>query len=74
MSDLGFKVTVDEANLILEGLGHLPFARVYALVEKLQLQAKEQLQGPSRLTSSPITEQVGGPLVSGSSNGDLRGE
>ncbi len=74
MSDLGFKVTVDEANLILEGLGHLPFARVYALVEKLQLQAKEQLQSPSRLASGPAAEQVEGPLVSGSSNGDSRGE
>ena len=69
MSDLGFKVTVDEANLILEGLGHLPFARVYALVEKLQLQAKEQLQAPAHLEGSPAAGQGGG-----ASNGDLHGE
>jgi hypothetical protein len=73
MSDLGFKVTVDEANLILEGLGHLPFAKVYALVEKLQLQAKEQLQAPSRVESGPTAEQIGGARASNSFNGDPRG-
>jgi hypothetical protein len=73
MNDLGFKVTVDEANLILEGLGQLPFARVYALVEKLQLQAKQQLQTTSQLETSPAAEPVGGPRVGNSSNGDLHG-
>ena len=38
-------VTVDEVNLILEGVGLLPFARVYALVAKVQQQAREQLGG-----------------------------
>jgi len=74
MSDLSFKVNVDEANLILEGLGLLPFARVYALVEKLQLQAREQLQARSPLAGGPAAEQTGGALISGPSNGDLRGE
>ncbi len=73
MNDLGFKVTVDEANLILEGLGHLPFAKVYALVEKLQLQAKQQLQATSPSESSPAAEPVGGARVGNSSNGDLHG-
>ncbi len=73
MSDLGFKVTVDEANLILEGLGYLPFAKVYALVEKLQLQAKEQLQAPSRSESSPAADQIVGARVGHPSNGDSRG-
>ena len=42
------KVTVDEANLILEGLGNLPFVRVYALIAKIQEQAGRQidLAGP----------------------------
>lgn len=74
MSDLGFKVTVEEANLILEGLGNLPFAKVYALVEKLQLQAKNQLRDSSRLEGSPVTEQVAGPRAGNSSNGDSNGE
>ena len=43
MSEIRFTVTVDEANLILEGLGNLPFAKVYALVGKLQQQAGEQI-------------------------------
>jgi hypothetical protein len=43
--ELELSVTVDEVNLILEGVGLLPFARVYALVAKLQQQAREQLGG-----------------------------
>lgn len=74
MSDLSFKVNVDEANLILEGLGLLPFARVYALVEKLQLQAKEQLQARSPLAGGTAADETGGALAGGPSNGDLRGK
>lgn len=43
MQEINLKVTVDEANLILEGLGHIPFAKVFALVGKIQQQAQEQL-------------------------------
>ena len=45
MKEITLKVTIDEANLILEGLGQLPFARVYGLVAKLQEQAARQLNG-----------------------------
>ena len=68
MKELSFVVTLDEANLLLEGLGHLPFAKVYALVEKLQAQAKEQLRG-----SSHIGDDVPADKVGGSSNGDVHG-
>jgi hypothetical protein len=44
MQEVTWKVTVAEANLILEGIGTLPFARIYHLVAKLQRQASEQLQ------------------------------
>lgn len=44
MKDINLNITVDEANLILEGLGQMPFARVYALVGKLQDQAAQQLR------------------------------
>lgn len=50
--EINFTVTVDEANLILEGVGVLPFARVYQLVGKLQEQAKRQLQGDPAGTGS----------------------
>ncbi|WP_437933056.1 hypothetical protein [Sorangium sp. So ce341] len=43
--ELHLSVTVDEVNLILEGVGLLPFARVYALVAKVQQQASQQLGG-----------------------------
>jgi hypothetical protein len=43
MSEIKIGVTIDEANMILEGLGHLPFAKVYALVAKIQEQASLQL-------------------------------
>ena len=43
MKKLTFEVSVEEANLILEGLGNLPFSRVFALVNKLQQQAGSQL-------------------------------
>ncbi len=45
MNEVELRVTVDEANLILEGLGLLPFAKVYALVAKIQKQASQQLNG-----------------------------
>ncbi|AGP37777.1 hypothetical protein SCE1572_26860 [Sorangium cellulosum So0157-2] len=45
MRELHLSVTVDEVNLILEGVGLLPFARVYALVAKVQQQASQQLGG-----------------------------
>ena len=45
MKELNLHVTVDEANLILEGLGTLPFAKVYALVASIQEQASQQLGG-----------------------------
>ena len=72
MKELIFRVNLDETNLILEGLGLLPFARVYALVEKVQQQASEQLKSGSELaavaaTGSPATQPGGS--VNGGSNG-----
>jgi len=44
MKELQFNVTVEEANIILEGLGKLPFERVFNVVGKLQNQANEQMK------------------------------
>lgn len=44
MPDIQLRLTIDELNLVLEGIGNLPFARVFALVGKIQAQAGEQLQ------------------------------
>lgn len=43
MQELILKLTVEEVNLILEGLGDLPFNKVFTLVGKIQSQASEQL-------------------------------
>lgn len=45
MRKLELRLTVDDANLLLEGLGQLPFAKVHALVSEIQAQASEQLAG-----------------------------
>jgi hypothetical protein len=43
MKTVNLQLSIDEANLILEALGNLPFSRVYALVAKIQEQASQQL-------------------------------
>jgi predicted homoserine dehydrogenase-like protein len=42
--DIALSVSIDEANVILEALGALPFARVYTLIAKIQTQAAQQLK------------------------------
>jgi hypothetical protein len=42
--EISLSISVDEANLILESLGQLPFVRVYALIAKVQRQARTQLE------------------------------
>jgi hypothetical protein len=44
MQEINLQLTVEETNLVLEGVGQLPFARVYALIAKMQEQAAEQLR------------------------------
>jgi hypothetical protein len=48
MKEINLQITIDEANLILEALGNLPFIKVYDLIGKLQQQAGQQLsvEGP----------------------------
>lgn len=46
MKTLDFNLTVEEANLIMQALGNLPYAQVSALVDKLREQAKPQLETP----------------------------
>ena len=45
MQELSIKLSITEVNLILEALGHQPYIRVYELVDHIQNQAKEQLNG-----------------------------
>lgn len=43
--EIVLKLTPEEINLLLEGIGNLPFVKVYALVGKIQAQASAQLGG-----------------------------
>ena len=45
MQHITLKLTIEETNLILEALGQMPFAKVYALVANLEDQARRQLNG-----------------------------
>lgn len=45
MKIIELELSIEEANLILEALGNLPFSRVYALIAKIQEQASQQLNG-----------------------------
>ena len=42
--DINLQFTPEEVNTILEGLGNLPFVKVYQLISKIQEQAGGQLQ------------------------------
>lgn len=44
MKEITLKLTIDEANLVLESLGNMPFAKVHVLIEKIQNQAEKQLK------------------------------
>lgn len=54
--EINFRLTVAEANLILQAVGELPFAKVYQLVTKLQQQAAEQLGPAPELEGSAHAE------------------
>jgi hypothetical protein len=43
MKEINLQLTIEEANVILEALGNLPFVKVFALIGKIQAQAGQQL-------------------------------
>ena len=57
MKEIQLSVTIDEANLILEALGNLPFTKVYELIGKIQEQASEQLAAENGQTNQNGVEQ-----------------
>ncbi len=44
MQEIKLSLSIEEVNLVLEGLGGLAFARVYGLVGKIQEQAAQQMR------------------------------
>jgi hypothetical protein len=43
--EIQLNLTVEEANVVLEALGQLPYVRVHLLIDKVQRQASAQLRG-----------------------------
>ena len=39
---LNIQLSLEEANTVLEALGHMPFMRVYSIIESIQVQAQQQ--------------------------------
>ncbi|RDE52090.1 MAG: hypothetical protein DVS81_02330 [Candidatus Accumulibacter meliphilus] len=58
MQEIKLELAIEDANLILEALGSLPFARVYTLIGKIQQQAAQQLQ-----ESGAATADAGPPMA-----------
>ena len=59
MQEITITVTLDEANLLLEALGEMPFKKVYPLVSKIQEQAATQLGQNGQETLNEIVEKDG---------------
>jgi hypothetical protein len=51
--EIVLKLTPEEINCVLEGIGNLPFVKVYALVGKIQNQAAAQLNGLAQAPEAP---------------------
>lgn len=43
MEQVNLKLSVEEANIILEALGQMPFKSVYGLINNIQQQAGQQV-------------------------------
>lgn len=52
------ELSVAEVNLILEALGDQPFKSVFALVSRLQSQARGQLQSTPGEAPAPAPEEA----------------
>jgi len=58
MSKIRLELTIEETNVILEALGALPFARVYALIGRIQKSASEQVaRSDAELDSNGVDRQ-----------------
>lgn len=62
MQDIKLNLSVEDINLILEGLGNLPFSRVFTLVGKIQEQAAEQIKSAEapQVEAVPLADHAAG--------------
>ena len=57
MKTVNLQLSIDEANLILEALGNMPYSRVYALIAKIQEQASQQLRANGH-SQEPVSSEL----------------
>ena len=63
MKELTLVLTVEEANIILDSLGNMPFRSVYQLVGKIQAQAGEQLGADSPSNEIKVASTTNGQPI-----------
>lgn len=63
MDEISLKLSVDEARLVLEGLGNLSFVRVYGLIAKIQEQAGQQTESVGVQNEVSAAQNPDGPTV-----------
>lgn len=58
MENITLQLSLDEVNVVLNSLGHLPYAQVFSLVHKIQQQAAAQLpaNGNGQAVAQPKAE------------------
>ena len=63
MKELTLVLTVEEANIVLDSLGNMPFRSVYQLVGKIQAQAEEQLGANSQSNEIKVASVKNGQAI-----------
>lgn len=51
--NINLHLTAEEINLLLEGLGNMPFVKVYALIARIQQQASVQISKDTGTSEPP---------------------
>lgn len=50
--NINLQLSADEINILLEGLGGMPFVKVYGLIGKIQQQASGQLNSTAEVSEA----------------------
>lgn len=56
MNEINLKLTVEEANTVLNALGNMPYGQVFQLIAKIHEQAAEQ-SGESAKIATTVKEK-----------------
>jgi hypothetical protein len=58
MSDISIQLTLDEVNVVMQGLGQLPYAQVSPVVDKIRGQVIPQVQAQQQAAQAPAQPTV----------------